>query len=129
MKTSITLPDVLHTTVQDLAPDSPFGELVRDALVMALPTWEAEKAQGQVVLDLNIKLRAARASAAQAGLVTVRQQRKPRAQTRPAAPPKPVPATPPARPRKAAPKSATRAAMKPDHVNPHSHRRAASPRS
>lgn len=112
MKTSINIPDQLHDQAQDLAPEIPFGELVRDALVLALPLWQADAAGGPAMLALKVRLRAAEAAAGLEGVGLMRRQRKPRATPRPPAPPAPVPATPPTRRKAAAPKSATKATTK-----------------
>lgn len=110
VKTSINIPDQLHAQVQDLAPELPFGELVRDALVLALPQWQLEVTGGAGVLALHVRVRAAEAAAALAGGETIRRQRKPRVNPRPAAPAVPAPDAPPARRKATARKSATTAA-------------------
>lgn len=109
MKTSINVPDELHHQVQDLAPDIPFGELVRDALLLALPIWQADVKQGPVVMQLQLKLRAVEASAGEHGVSLVRRQRKPRPASPPAEREAPAPATAPARRPRAGKQSATTA--------------------
>ena len=118
MKTSIIVPDALHRAVQDLDNEIAFGEFVRDALLQALPGWEADAAKGPEILELRMKLRAAQANADRAGLARVRQQRKPRARQDQPAPAAPEPATPPARPRAGGKRSATKAAAAVPHAIP-----------
>lgn len=128
MKTSINIPDQLHDQAQDLAPEIPFGELVRDALVLALPLWKADAAGGPAMLALKVRLRAAEAAAGLEGVGLMRRQRKPRATPRPPAPPAPVPATPPTRRKVAAPKSGTKARSMSDYDRSESRSQARSPR-
>lgn len=79
MKTSINVPDWLHDDATDCAPDVPFGELVRDALILALPLWRAHNAKHtDYKLMYDIKLRATKAEsdrAVRAAMAEVKQDR------------------------------------------------------
>lgn len=129
MKTSIIIPDGLHRQVADLAPDVSFGELVRDALLIAMPTWEKEHVQGPVVAEMARRLRTAEANASPAAVGRVRSWTPPRAPQSPPAPAKRAPATPPARPKAGGKRSATKAAAAGDPPAKRSPTRARSRRS
>ena len=57
MKTSVNIPDWLHDEVRQLAPDTPFGEQVRDALLIALPVWRQDSQESALKRALKAKLR------------------------------------------------------------------------
>ena len=109
MKTSINVPDELHTTVQDLNPDATFGELVRDALLIALPLWRDEATKGSIVAEMARKLRLAEASADRAVVAPIRRYRPRTVSPDPPAPAAKGPASRPARRPAAAKRSVTKA--------------------
>lgn len=57
MKTSINVPDWLHREAVALNPDQAFGELVRDALLIALPEWRKNAGRSPVERALRMQLR------------------------------------------------------------------------
>ena len=79
MKTSINVPDWLHQEVVQLNPDQAFGELVRDALLIALPEWRrnASKSSVERALRMQLRLEQARNARADAPAVPAVEAEKP----------------------------------------------------
>lgn len=109
MKTSVNIPDWLHDEVRQLAGETPFGEQVRDALLIALPLWRSEAADAPLKRALKAKLREIEARPAASPRVQ-EIRRKVAATTTREARAKLAPASARARPRTAGKRSATKAA-------------------
>ena len=66
MKTSVNIPNWLHAEAVALNPDAPFGVLVRDALLIALPEWRRSGKAAPIERALAMQLRLARSESARA---------------------------------------------------------------
>jgi len=95
VKTSINVPDWLHEDVTALAPEVPFGEMVRDALIIALPVWTKAAAGSAAEIPLRARLRFAEANAAQERVRRVALEAAEQARRDRRAKPKRAPATRP----------------------------------
>ena len=110
MKTSLNIPDWLVEDIKAQYPDMVFGDLLRDALLIARPVWAAEAAKGKLTLTLRCKIRLAEATAAQERAMRLAAEKAARASKRRPRAAKRAPASKPARLRPAAVKSPTTAA-------------------
>lgn len=68
IKTSIDIPEWLHQQALDSCPDMKFGQLVRDALLIAIPEWRKLGPDRALELALVARLRMMQAEAAERGV-------------------------------------------------------------
>lgn len=61
MRTSVTVPDWLAQAARDANPGTPFGVIVRDALVRAVPDWRRENTTNPQLRVLRQRMRIATA--------------------------------------------------------------------
>lgn len=110
MKSSFDLPDWLYEQVRHTCPNQPFGSLIRDALIIALPVW-TELGPGRALEQaLQAELRILSASAVAQGVDLPVSARPVGRQWRRAVPLAPVPAAEQDDHSQPAPSSATKAA-------------------
>lgn len=96
MKTSINVPDWLHAEAQALHPDTPFGVIVRDALLISLQTWRGMESRTAVERALKMQLRLETAKNAREAELAAKAAQARKAARRRAAKTKPVPGVRPA---------------------------------
>jgi hypothetical protein len=107
MKQSINFPDWLRDEVADLAPGLNFSDLVKDALLLALPGWRKSAEKSPVELELRVKLRLAQATADRVMAEREALRAAPTPPPRSPAVAAPLPGARRARPKPTAKKSAT----------------------
>ena len=96
MKTSIWVPDWLHDQATDTDPEIPFSEMVRDAILIALPVWAREADKSSIERRLRAKVRMLEADAARAQVQLPERRNRRKASARPSAVAGPAPDAPPA---------------------------------
>lgn len=96
MKSSFNLPEWLYDQVQRTCPGQPFGTLVRDALIIALPVWSELGPERALEQALQSELRILAATAAAQGVELPPEARPSKPGRRRAAAQAPAPEAPPA---------------------------------